>query len=59
MENGYDKVVTLKLAWTALVIFLFIDITCIQVLSPQPDYEIFEGRDFYFCIYLEGFYRLK
>lgn len=61
MENVYNKVFALKLAWgTVPVIFLFIDIACIHVLPPQVKYEVFEGRDyiFYFYAYLTGSCRL-
>ena len=55
MENAYNKVFTLKLAWTALGIVLsyfFFYWYYIQVLSTQLDYEIFEGRDSFAFMYI-------
>lgn len=59
MESEDNKAFALNPACFALVIGLFIDTTCFQVLSPQLNYKIFEGRDSDFYVYLEASYRLK
>lgn len=56
MENENNKVFALKLVWTALVIYLFIAVARIKILSPYLHYDIFEGKDsiFYFYAYPIG-----
>ena len=56
MGNAYSNIFTLKQAWTALLIvlfcfFFFFNQYYFQVLSPQLDYEIFEGRDSFTFVY--------